>query len=125
MRGRAGVFCAILDCALGISPVTSSSGVKSSAESGAGACRGLETGLDGWSLPKDYEPLPKDQLLYKLRTPNPERFTILKQARPPQPIHCSTARYPYMELFETFMTICGMADTTIPLPPTNSHKCLE
>lgn len=44
-----------------------------------GVCRGLETGLDGWSLPSDYETLPKDQLLYKLRVPNPERFTILKQ----------------------------------------------
>lgn len=44
------------------------------------ACRGLEIGLDGWGLPGDYELLPKDKLQYKLRTPNPERIVVLKQA---------------------------------------------
>lgn len=43
------------------------------------ALRGMETGLDGFSLPKNYKTLPKDQLLFKLRVPNPERFIILKQ----------------------------------------------
>lgn len=43
------------------------------------ACRGLETGLDGWSLPPGYKRLPKDQLVYKLRVPSPERFVVLKQ----------------------------------------------
>lgn len=43
------------------------------------ACRGLETGLDGWSLPPGYKRLPKDQLIYKLRVPSPERFVVLKQ----------------------------------------------
>lgn len=43
------------------------------------ACRGLETGLEGWSLPPGYKPLPKDQLIYKLRVPSPERFVVLKQ----------------------------------------------
>lgn len=44
------------------------------------ACRGLEIGLDGWSLPKDAKLLPKDQLVYKLRVPNPDRIVVLKQA---------------------------------------------
>ena len=44
------------------------------------ALRGMETGLDGWDLPKGYKPLTKDQLLYKLRVPNPDRFTYLRQA---------------------------------------------
>jgi carbamoyl-phosphate synthase large subunit len=43
------------------------------------ALRGMESGLDGWSLPKGYKRLPKDQLMYKLRVPNPERMTIMKQ----------------------------------------------
>lgn len=44
------------------------------------AMRGLETGLDGWSLPKGWEMLPRDKLTYRLRVPNPERFVVLKQA---------------------------------------------
>jgi len=44
------------------------------------ALRGMETGLDGWSLPKNFKRLPRDQLIYKLRVPNPERMTIMKQA---------------------------------------------
>lgn len=42
--------------------------------------RGLETGLDGWDLPKNYKRLPKEELLYKLRVPNPERMVVMKQA---------------------------------------------
>jgi carbamoyl-phosphate synthase large subunit len=44
------------------------------------ALRGMESGLDGWSLPKGYKRLPADQLSYKLRVPNPDRMIILKQA---------------------------------------------
>ena len=44
------------------------------------ACRGLEIGLDGWALPKDWELLPPDQLRRKLRVPCPERYVVLKQA---------------------------------------------
>jgi len=44
------------------------------------ALRGMESGLDGWALPRDYKRLPADQLLYKLRVPNPERIVCLKQA---------------------------------------------
>jgi hypothetical protein len=44
------------------------------------ACRGLEIGLDGWSLPKGYKLLPKDQLVYKLRVPSPDRIVAMKQA---------------------------------------------
>ncbi|KAG2424433.1 hypothetical protein HXX76_014486 [Chlamydomonas incerta] len=44
------------------------------------ALRGMETGLDGWGLPKGYKRLPKDQLLYKLRVPNPDRIYIMYQA---------------------------------------------
>mmetsp|Transcript_22911 Transcript_22911/g.50216 ORF Transcript_22911/g.50216 Transcript_22911/m.50216 type:complete len:1179 (-) Transcript_22911:261-3797(-) len=44
------------------------------------ALRGLETGLDGWELPKNYKRLSKDAMLYKLRVPNPERIVVLRQA---------------------------------------------
>eukprot|EP00879_Flechtneria_rotunda_P008192 GHRR01008582.1.p1 GENE.GHRR01008582.1~~GHRR01008582.1.p1 ORF type:complete len:946 (+),score=318.01 GHRR01008582.1:215-3052(+) len=44
------------------------------------ALRGMEAGLDGWSLSKGWKRLPKDQLMYKLRVPNPDRITIMKQA---------------------------------------------
>jgi hypothetical protein len=43
------------------------------------ALRGMEAGLDGWSLPKGYTRLPKDQLMFKLRVPNPDRMIIMKQ----------------------------------------------
>jgi carbamoyl-phosphate synthase large subunit len=39
------------------------------------AMRGLETGLDGWDLPKNWKRMSRDAMLYKLRVPNPERFT--------------------------------------------------
>jgi len=44
------------------------------------ALRGMETGLDGWSLPRNWKRLPRDQLVYKLRVPNPDRFIVMKQA---------------------------------------------
>lgn len=44
------------------------------------ALRGMESGLDGWSLPKNWKHLPKDQLIYKLRVPNPDRIMVIKQA---------------------------------------------
>lgn len=45
------------------------------------ALRGMEAGLDGWSLPKGWKHLPRDQLTYKLRVPNPDRMIIMKQVR--------------------------------------------
>ena len=44
------------------------------------ALRSLETGLDGWSLPKSWKPMTKQVLEYNLRVPNPERVLVLKQA---------------------------------------------
>ena len=44
------------------------------------ALRSLETGLDGWSLPKSWKKLTKQELEYSLRVPNPERVLVLKQA---------------------------------------------
>eukprot|EP00775_Hariotina_reticulata_P009331 gene9331-9495_t len=44
------------------------------------ALRGMEAGLDGWSLPKNWKHMPKDQLEYALRVPNPDRIIQLKQA---------------------------------------------
>lgn len=44
------------------------------------AMRGLETGLDGWDLPKNWKRLSRDQMMFKLRVPNPDRFVLLKQA---------------------------------------------
>jgi hypothetical protein len=43
------------------------------------ALRGMETGLDGWALPKGYKRLPKDELLYKMRVPNPDRIHMIFQ----------------------------------------------
>ncbi|CAL5219945.1 g1877 [Coccomyxa viridis] len=44
------------------------------------ALRSLETGLDGWSLPKNWKRMTAQQLEYGLRVPNPERMVVLKQA---------------------------------------------
>jgi carbamoyl-phosphate synthase large subunit len=44
------------------------------------ALRGMETGLDGWALPKNYKRMTRDALLYCLRVPNPERLVAMKQA---------------------------------------------
>lgn len=43
------------------------------------ALRSLETGLDGWSLPKNWKRMTDQQLEYGLRVPNPERMVVLKQ----------------------------------------------
>lgn len=49
------------------------------------ALRSLETGLDGWSLPKNWKRMTRQQLEYGLRVPNPERMVVLKQVpAPPQ-----------------------------------------
>ena len=45
----------------------------------AQALRSLETGLDGWSLPKNWKRMTAQQLEYGLRVPNPERMVVLKQ----------------------------------------------
>lgn len=44
------------------------------------ALRSLETGLDGWSLPKNWKPLPADKLIYNMRVPSPERMIVIRQA---------------------------------------------
>ncbi|CAL8467948.1 g7486 [Coccomyxa elongata] len=44
------------------------------------ALRSLETGLDGWSLPKNWKRMTRQQLEYGLRVPNPDRMMIIKQA---------------------------------------------
>lgn len=49
----------------------------------AQALRSLETGLDGWSLPRGWKRMTRQQLEYGLRVPNPERMLVLKQARLP------------------------------------------
>jgi len=53
---------------------------RSFQESFQKALRSLETGLDGWSLPKNWKRLPADKLIYNMRVPNPERMVIIKQA---------------------------------------------
>lgn len=47
------------------------------------ALRSLETGLDGWSLPKNWKRMTAQQLEYGLRVPNPERMVVLKQVWSP------------------------------------------
>jgi carbamoyl-phosphate synthase large subunit len=44
------------------------------------ALRSLETGLDGWSLPRNWKRLPADKVIYNMRVPNPERMIVIKQA---------------------------------------------
>lgn len=41
--------------------------------------RGLETGLDGWSLPRNWKRLTPEKLIYNLRVPNPDRMLAIKQ----------------------------------------------
>lgn len=43
------------------------------------ALRSLETGLDGWSLPKNWKRMTRQQVEYGLRVPNPDRMLIVKQ----------------------------------------------
>ena len=47
------------------------------------ALRSLETGCDGWSLPRGWKRMTRQQLEYGMRVPNPERVLVLKQARRP------------------------------------------
>ena len=42
--------------------------------------RSLETGVDGWALPRGWKRLDQDQVVFNLRTPNPERMIVIKQA---------------------------------------------
>lgn len=44
------------------------------------ALRSLETGLDGWSLPRGWKRLAPDRVVYNLRVPGPDRMTVMKQA---------------------------------------------
>lgn len=44
------------------------------------ALRSLETGLAGWSLPKNWKRLTRQQVEYNMRVPNPERMLVIKQA---------------------------------------------
>ncbi len=43
------------------------------------ALRSLETGLDGFSLPKNWKRMTDQQLIYGLRVPNPDRMMVMKQ----------------------------------------------
>ena len=43
------------------------------------ALRSLETGLAGWSLPKNWKRRTRQELEYNLRVPNPDRMCIIKQ----------------------------------------------
>ena len=45
------------------------------------ALRSLETGLAGWSLPKNWKRKTRQEIEYNLRVPNPERMLIIKQVR--------------------------------------------
>ncbi|KAG1660837.1 hypothetical protein FOA52_008948 [Chlamydomonas sp. UWO 241] len=44
------------------------------------AMRGMEAGLDGWDLPSNHKRLSREELIFKLRVPNPDRMVILRQA---------------------------------------------
>jgi carbamoyl-phosphate synthase large subunit len=43
------------------------------------ALRSLETGCDGWSLPRKWKRLDPSMVVYRLRVPNPERVLVIKQ----------------------------------------------
>ena len=45
------------------------------------AMRSLETGLDGWSLPRSWKRMSRDKLVYNMRVPGPDRMLVIKQAR--------------------------------------------
>ncbi len=51
------------------------------------ALRSLETGLDGFSLPKNWKRMTDQQLIYGLRVPNPDRMMVMKQ------VGCCTNTY--------------------------------
>ena len=44
------------------------------------ALRSLETGLDGWSLPRNWKRQTPEKLRYNMRVPNPDRMVVIKQA---------------------------------------------
>ena len=44
------------------------------------AMRSLETGLDGWSLPKNWKTMTQDKVVYNMRVPGPDRMMVIKQA---------------------------------------------
>lgn len=56
------------------------------------ALRSLETGLDGWSLPKNWKRMTRQQVEYGLRVPNPDRMLILKQVTCLSPQSCACRR---------------------------------
>jgi len=44
------------------------------------AMRSLETGCNGWALPRSWKRMPQDKLIYNMRVPGPERMLVIKQA---------------------------------------------
>ena len=58
---------------------TSSHAALALQESFQKALRSLETGCDGWSLPRKWKRMDNQQLVYNLRVPNPERVLVIKQ----------------------------------------------
>ncbi len=58
---------------------------------GVQALRSLETGLDGWSLPKNWKRMTEQQVIYNLRVPNPERMVVIKQVGGPPSSICPHA----------------------------------
>lgn len=53
--------------------------VRLAQESFQKALRSLETGCDGWSLPRKWKRLDPSMVVYRLRVPNPERVLVIKQ----------------------------------------------
>lgn len=43
------------------------------------AMRSLETGVDGWSLPRNWKRLTPEKLIYNMRVPGPDRMLVIKQ----------------------------------------------
>ena len=44
------------------------------------AMRSLETGCDGWSLPRSWKRMTNEKLVYNMRVPGPDRMLVIKQA---------------------------------------------
>jgi len=70
------------------------------------ALRSLETGLDGFSLPKNWKRMTDQQLIYGLRVPNPDRMMVMKQVR---------ATTWWLQ-YQYICTLCCMCGPTICLP---------
>ena len=49
------------------------------------ALRSLETGYEGWTLPRRWRRRTQQELEYEMRVPNPGRMMVIKQARPGAP----------------------------------------